>query len=369
MRIVVLSLFDPWAQTDGGTLRTRAFLTGMSELGHEVVAVHPVAGDRPHEGDWLRVPLSAPPLGERRVPGQLRRLKRYLLPMPTTAGARSTAVVRTLQDVGDADLILISQLSAAQYADVLTSGGLWLDHSDLWSEFARRVALRRRGPGRFTALRQARWLAEEELRHSSRAVFVTAAGVTDAALLDGRLDRDVRWLPTPVAAAGTVVPRDPDVQRTAGFIGNFSFGPNLDALDVLREEWGPQLRDRGWQVVVAGLASDDLVVPPWIRRLGPVRSTREFYAQIDVALAPIRIGGGMKVKVVEALLHGRPVLATPFAMEGFPGVVRDLVRLADADGALPTDDVLLRPPHEANGALQPFTTDGFLDSLRELLTA
>jgi hypothetical protein len=369
MRIVVLTLSDPWAQTDGGTLRTRAFLSGLDALGHEVVAVHPAIESGTYPGPGTRVLLPAAPMGERGVPAPVRRLKRYLLPMPTATGAWSSAVASALRDVGTADLLLISQLSAARYGDRLSPAGLWLDHSDLWSEFARRTSLRRRGPGRVTGLAQARRLVAEEIRHSGRAAVVTAAGVTDSSLLGRRLDRPVAWVPTPVAVQHPLPPRTMSGPRAAGFIGNFAFGPNVDALDALLRGWGRQLRDRGWDVVVAGLASDTLPLPPWVHRLGPVRSPREFYETIDLALAPIRLGGGMKVKVVEALLYGRPVLATPFAMEGFPDAVRKLVHVTAADGVLPEDGDLLSVTAGADGALQPFTREGFLDNLRGLLAS
>jgi glycosyltransferase involved in cell wall biosynthesis len=37
-----------------------------------------------------------------------------------------------------------------------------------------------------------------------------------------------------------------------------------------------------------------------------------------VALSPVRFGGGLKIKVFEALSFGKPVLATQHSIDGFP---------------------------------------------------
>ena len=57
------------------------------------------------------------------------------------------------------------------------------------------------------------------------------------------------------------------------------------------------------------------------------------YAGAAVALAPIRFGGGVKVKLVEALAHGLPGVATPAGAEGLVALPeRVLRRTATADG-------------------------------------
>lgn len=366
MRIVVLSLVDPWAQSDGGTLRTRALMGSLVDLGHDVVAMCPGEGRPAQPVHVVRLPSA--PLGGRRLPEGVRAFKRYLLPMPTAAGARSEAVLAGLRSVGPADLLLISQLSAAQYAAAVPTAGLWLDHSDLWSAFASRAALGHRGVGRITGLQQARRLADQEVRLSSAAAIVTAAGAGDAARLEQRLPRKVTWLPTPVDLAEPPAPRPTDRRRTAGFIGNFGFSPNVDAVQALLGSWGPQLRDRGWDIVVAGLRSEGLRLPSWVRCLGAVERPRDFYAEVDLALAPIRHGGGMKVKVVESLMHGRPVLASPFAMEGFPPELQAAVSIARVDlGPLPDDATLTSLPSGLAEMLTAFTHQGLRDRLRGLL--
>jgi glycosyltransferase involved in cell wall biosynthesis len=57
--------------------------------------------------------------------------------------------------------------------------------------------------------------------------------------------------------------------------------------------------------------------------LGDVPDIDTVIAAADVCLAPLAAGAGVKTKVLDYIAHGRPVLATPVAIEGIedaPGV-------------------------------------------------
>ena len=49
---------------------------------------------------------------------------------------------------------------------------------------------------------------------------------------------------------------------------------------------------------------------------GAVPDLAPYFAQAAVVVAPLRLGGGMRVKVVEALAAGKPVVASPLAASG-----------------------------------------------------
>jgi glycosyltransferase involved in cell wall biosynthesis len=58
------------------------------------------------------------------------------------------------------------------------------------------------------------------------------------------------------------------------------------------------------------LASEGIIVT------GEVPAVAPYLEDAAVVLAPIRQGGGMRVKVLEALAAGKPLVATPLAVEG-----------------------------------------------------
>lgn len=259
---------------------------------------------------------------------QARRVKNLILPMPTTIGARSRVLAAAVV-AENPDLVVVSTLAQASYADAVPDARLWLDMSDLWSEFARREAQSRPPVARQLALLQQRQIARTEAARVRVAAVVSAAGYTDAAILAERSQSPVAWLPTPLEVQ-PVAASEPRPKR-AGFIANFAFGPNVDAWEVLANRWLPRLRERGWEVVVAGLRSDELPVLPGVFCLGPVDDVATFYGEVALTLAPIRLGGGMKVKIAESLLAGRPVVASRFAVDGFPPAIRALTSVVDLE--------------------------------------
>ena len=53
-----------------------------------------------------------------------------------------------------------------------------------------------------------------------------------------------------------------------------------------------------------------------------------FYAEVDCVVAPIVGGSGMKVKLAEAVLAGRPVVTTSLGADGYPASVSRRFTLA-----------------------------------------
>jgi glycosyltransferase involved in cell wall biosynthesis len=72
---------------------------------------------------------------------------------------------------------------------------------------------------------------------------------------------------------------------------------------------------------------------PGVQTLGFVPDLLAVYRSASVAIAPLVVGAGIKLKVIEALASGVPVIATPVGAEGlpsqiFPGVSDDPRELA-----------------------------------------
>ena len=301
----VVALTDPFAARHGGTLRTRGFIQAIEGAGFRVSTLLPTA------------PAG---LAAQRVKAALGTAKRHFLPMPTVWGGRDAQLAADVKNSRSAFLV-VSVLSQAQFA---ASGDTpyWLDFMDVWSDFAAREAAHRDPIARLTALAQSRVLRRYESTVAGSARIVTAAGWADSQRLTA-LGTDCHWVPTalpddefsPVRrrADGPGAPT-----KVAGFLANFDFWPNMDALTTLLRHWLPALRAEGWQLLVAGHGSDRLAdLPADVVCLGPVADLEDYYARIDLTLAPIRLGGGMKVKVVESWARGIPVAGTEVAFEGF----------------------------------------------------
>lgn len=113
---------------------------------------------------------------------------------------------------------------------------------------------------------------------------------------------------------------------TAVFVGGFAHRPNGDAAIWYVREILPlvkqQIPDIATIIVgsypppdVLALVSDDVVVTGYVS--DPVLEW--FYTNASVVIAPLRYGGGMKGKVIEAARFGAPVVTTSCGSEGFVG--------------------------------------------------
>ena len=126
------------------------------------------------------------------------------------------------------------------------------------------------------------------------------------------------------------------------FLGTLSYGPNVDGLErFLGRTWPALRRARpGLELEVVGRNPCARVRAATrlagVRLVGPVDDVRPWLARAAALVAPLAIGGGTRVKLVEALAAGTPVIATPTAAEGLPlrdGAHCDLAPLAG--GAAP----------------------------------
>jgi glycosyltransferase involved in cell wall biosynthesis len=75
------------------------------------------------------------------------------------------------------------------------------------------------------------------------------------------------------------------------------------------------------------------------RSLGAVDDLAAVYRRATLAVAPLRCGGGTRIKIVEAALARVPVVATPFGAAGLP--LRDGRDLWLADGAADFADAVV----------------------------
>lgn len=363
-RAAILCLTDPRKARHGGSVRLLGFADILSRSGFSVefICSAPLS-------DSNQVHSVAPSrMFMDRVIRAIGRVKRYFLPMPTRVGARNRRMAAEVQE-GSFDLLLISEFSHLQFAKE-SSALLWLDFMDVWSRVATRDAAFKRGLGAFTSLTQARLLHVAEQRALRKSGVVTAAGYSDAIHLSHTCP-GATWVPTWLPEKPTQSQKVTSLsgQRTAGFFGNFYYPPNRDAYEQLCALWLPVLRSAGWSVVVAGHGSKELLHPaPGIEILGALETVGQFYGQVDVVLAPIRLGGGIKVKILEALTFDCPVISTEFGMDGFPPQVRDQVVVVGNETPLPVEalhQVALKVVNQE--CLSAFSAESIEETVRQLL--
>ena len=192
--------------------------------------------------------------------------------------------------------------------------------------YSTRMARAARLPGRrghAQALECSRYLGIER-RIGSKADVVVTVSATEA-MAWGRWDARVHTIPpfsgSPVTP-GTYAARD-RVLFAAGWRAGAE-SPNGDGLRWFLGEVLPLVAKRmpAFVLDVLGSPPADLHLPlgsqPHLRFLGPVDDLSGIYDRARVAIVPLRYGAGVKVKALEALEYGVPVVGTAIAAEGIP---------------------------------------------------
>ncbi|MBX9840984.1 MAG: glycosyltransferase [Xanthobacteraceae bacterium] len=149
---------------------------------------------------------------------------------------------------------------------------------------------------------------------------VWVASPTDAARLRSRFHSPgIRVFPNTVA--GSPALRRSDARRMLLFVGSLGYEPNRDAVEwLLRDIW-PKLRHvSNLELRIAGGGA-----PERLRRLagqrgatmlGWVQDLDRHLRAATMMIAPIRVGAGTRIKVLESAMQGVPIVTTPLGAEG-----------------------------------------------------
>lgn len=108
-----------------------------------------------------------------------------------------------------------------------------------------------------------------------------------------------------------------------GFIASFGHAPNLEALQFLIRKIAPAVHTvlPHVEFLIAGREPPQALVgsaPANVKFIGYAESLQSFYDSCDLIVAPLLSGGGVKIKVAEALCFGKAVVTTPVGAEGIP---------------------------------------------------
>lgn len=124
---------------------------------------------------------------------------------------------------------------------------------------------------------------------------------------------------------GASIPSAQSVTDEAGreivFVGGFQHLPNVDAARWLADDIFPEVLRSVPDARLTIVGSDPpravrSLAGPHVAVTGRVPDTDPYLRRAAVVAAPLREGGGMRVKVLQAMAMGKPVVATPLAAEG-----------------------------------------------------
>ncbi|MCB0197866.1 MAG: glycosyltransferase, partial [Anaerolineae bacterium] len=119
------------------------------------------------------------------------------------------------------------------------------------------------------------------------------------------------------------------------FTGKMDFRPNIDAALWFGQHVLPLIQTARPQTTFAIVGQrpharlDVLRDNPGITITGYVDDIRPYIAGATIYVVPLRVGGGTRLKIMEALAMGKPIVSTSVGAEGFPVVNGKELILAD----------------------------------------
>jgi glycosyltransferase involved in cell wall biosynthesis len=368
VRILHLTPELPYAPGgSGGSTRQFHLFRELVERGHEVTVVAPVAPQQEAGRELLEaagVRLVGVPRPQSRVGESLRAIAASpaLLPRAVTEPVTAWQVgvfwaslrPRALSALDDTrpDLVSIEHdMAAAWIRDLPRDIPAVLTCQNVsWTYYESR-ARTASGPARLGLRADAARYRRHDARWLREYRRIVAMSELDAAeLRTAAPATPVDVVPNGVATAATGPARGEPDPATLVFTGSMNYPPNRDgALWFASTVWPLILRRRpDARLLVVGRDPPEdvraLAGEEGIEVTGSVPSVMPYYERAAVVVAPVRSGGGTRLKVLEALASARPLVSTTVGCEGIevtPGehllVEDDPERFADAAVALLED--------------------------------
>ncbi len=338
MNVAFLTPTLPWPANTGGTLRTYYLLRGLAAR-HAVDLICFHYGARPALGPLATfcANIHTIALGESYT--RARQLRNLFGRQPqavsyfTTVRAQHqvTALLATPYDLVVCDEVMMAAYLRRQ-SQSATSSRLLIRPKIDHQHYQEMAVGRPWGITKFLDWREAQRLQRYEQRMLTYFQRVVVCSPEDSAItrtqsptiaievIPNGADTDYYQPPalSPVSAEDSRSAPKPTIL----LLGTMHYYPNIDAVRYFFDEIYSTLRARytNLQVLIVGHQP-----PPAIRALGDqpgvtvtgsVSDVRPYLARSSLLAVPLRLGGGTRLKITEALAAGLPVVSTPIGAQG-----------------------------------------------------
>ncbi len=317
-RALVVTTNFPLPVTSGGRKRNVRLLEAMERAGARPHLLsldpNPVGASEARMRGWTVELLPAP------RPTLSNRFRQHLYRDPVLTSVSLLSRITAL--AGRSAFVELEEIRSVQYARAVPKrtplvASLHNVDSDILRMSSHGTGLRRLGTRyllarmthteRRTARRADALLcvSERDLSHFA------GIGARGAILAPNGVDDDLLDVPATLPSAPRVL-----------FFGSFFWAPNTDgARRFLAESWPRVIAHRpDARLAIAGHGSRDALRDvvtdvPGVELLGFVDDLRGELAASCMAVAPLWVGGGTRIKVLEALAAARPVVGTTLGVE------------------------------------------------------
>lgn len=336
MRILFAATKYPLPVTNGQAMRTLSLLRALAELGHEIslVGFAPEGGGEPAEGlgslcrsvdvvDMGRLQSVSQGVGALGRMGCLLRGRSYSV--SRFRSATLEAVVEQRLHAQAFDLIFADSLYALANVPATPVPTVLNCHNVehlIYERFAR--AHRGQAAGWY-ARREGSAVRRVELLSCRRAALALVCSEEDGRIFH-QLCPELRIAVAPniveTEALGDVPPQEEQAPVLL-FQGSMDWYPNRDAVEHFAAEILPLIRAEypAVEFLVAGRNPPAALVARWqadpgVVFTGTVPDMRPYLRRATLAVVPLRLGSGTRLKILEACAAGLAVVSTTLGAEG-----------------------------------------------------
>lgn len=359
MKILLLTQVLPYPPDSGPKVKTWNVLKYLAQH-HQVTLVSFVRGDQSAEVKHLQKYCHAVhtvPMDRGVFPDGLAMLRSLLTGQPWMMVRDDRAAMRQLIDRLAAetgfDIAHADQLNMAQYAARVPTARKVLDaHNALWLLYQRLWQTMSSGPKKWLLGRDWRLLKTYEGRICREFDGVLAVSEEDKTALQEAISnvqhstfniqraREITVIPIAVDTDEVApVVRQPNADHIL-HIGTMYWPPNIDGILWFIRDIYPHIRAKHPHIIfdVVGARPPQEIIDlggngSGINVTGYVPDPMPYRQQAGVMVVPLRAGGGMRVKILEALAQGLPIVSTTLGCEGIAVTHGQNILIAD-------------PPHE-----------------------
>lgn len=362
LETLILTASSPYPPASGGAIRAYGILKGLHEAGHHITLV--TFGDESTDVDPLRricdLPIVIPPPTRTRL-GRIVTLLTGQADIATRLySPHMEMFLFNLIRMNHFDLIQFEGIEVACYLPIVKETGtkakLCFDTFNAEADLQKTIFEIDRSnitrlPMALYSYIQSRRIHQYEGDLCRIADMVVAVSDEDAAILGNYREDDKTY----VVPSGIFVDdyKQPDKQidlpdNSLVFTGKMDYRPNVDAMLWFADEILPHIDNAHLTIVgqkpharIQHLPErNNITLTGWVDTVPPYLHTG------DVYIAPLRMGSGTRLKILEALASGCAIVATPIAASGLNDEIKSAMVIADSemDFANAVNALLQDPP-------------------------
>jgi sugar transferase (PEP-CTERM/EpsH1 system associated) len=235
------------------------------------------------------------------------------------------------------DVLHLDTIALAPFRRHATSMPTVLAHHNIESQLmARRAERETNAAARMYVQAQAQRLVRYEREQAAQFKLNITVSEADAATLK-TICPDARTAVVPNGVDTTYfTPRDEEEGPTLIYTGGMNMFANRDAVEWFLDSIWPRIKAAvpGARFLAVGSRPSPRVLEaaaadPAVEAPGFVDDVRPWVARAAVYVVPLRVGGGTRLKMVDAMAQGKAIVATSLGAEGIDGKHGEQFILAD----------------------------------------